>query len=119
LEISPISNFFLKRSSWVLVSLNVGQEAGARGLERPAELLGDLHRGAPQHLRVELVGAALDLLLGLHEQRDQLVARERVAVALGLLGERVVHAGLPVDQSSVDVERDEGDFFGEGHGGRA
>ena len=53
----------------------VGQEAGARGLERPAELLGDLHGGAAQDLGVELVGAALDLLLDLVEQRDQLVAR--------------------------------------------
>ena len=40
----------------------VGQEARARGLERPAEPLGDLDRGAAQDLGVELVGAALDLL---------------------------------------------------------
>ena len=93
----------------------VGQEAGARRLERPAELLGDLHGGPPQHLGVELVGAALDLLLRLHEERDQLVARERVAVLLGFLGESVVDAGLPVDEGAVDIERDEGDFLGQRH----
>ena len=119
LEISPISNFFLK-----LVELGVGllerrpaldrvgQEARARGLQRPAELLGDLHGGAAQDLGVELVGAALDLLLDLVEQRDQLVAVDREAVALGLLRERVVDPGLPVDQGAVDVEGDEGDFLG-------
>ncbi len=93
----------------------VGQEAGARGLERPAELLGDLDGGAAQDLGVELVGPALDVLLGLEEQRDQLVARERVPVLLGFLGERVVGARLPVDQGAVDVERDVGDFLGERH----
>ena len=33
----------------------LGQEARARGLQRPAELLGDLHGGAAQDLGVELV----------------------------------------------------------------
>ena len=93
----------------------VGQEAGARGLERPAELLGDLHGGAAQDLGVELVGAALDLLLGLLEERDQLVAVDREAVALGLLRERLVDPGLPVDEGAVDVEGDEVDFLGERH----
>ena len=93
----------------------VGQEAGARGLERPAELLGDLHGGAAQDLGVELVGAALDLLLRLLEEVDELVARDRVAVLLGLLGERLVDPGVGVDQGSVDVEGDEGDFLGERH----
>ena len=74
----------------------VGQEAGARRLERPAELLGDLDRGAAQHLGVELVGAGLDLLLDLVEQRDQLVALDREAVAVGL-GLNASYA--PVSQS--------------------
>ena len=77
-EISPISNFFAKLLELRVGLLErrpaldrVGQEAGARGLERPAELLGDLHGGAAQDLGVELVGAALDLLLGLVEERDR------------------------------------------------
>src|SRR5215207_5474588 len=93
----------------------VGQEAGARGLERPAELARDLDGRAAQHLRVQLVGARLDLLLGLEEQRYELLARERVAVLVGLLGEGVVDPGLPVDQRPVDVEGDEGDFLGQWH----
>ena len=47
----------------------VGQEARARGLQRPVEAFGDLDRGAPQHLRVELVGASLDFARDLVEQR--------------------------------------------------
>ena len=83
LEISPISNFLAKRSSCVLVSLNGGQrltESGRKpereGSSGQPSSLGDLHGGAAQDLGVELVGAALDLLLGLQEERDQLVARE-------------------------------------------
>jgi hypothetical protein len=53
--------------------------------------------------------------LGLDEERDQLLARQRVAVALGLLGERVEGAGLPVDEGAVDIERDEVDFLGQRH----
>ena len=49
----------------------VGQEARARGLERPLEAFGDLDRRAAQHLGVELVGAALDFARDLVEQRDQ------------------------------------------------
>src|SRR5215213_6231882 len=93
----------------------VRQEAGAGRLEGPAELLGDLDGGPAQDLGVELVGPALDLLLRLHEERDQLVAGERVAVFLGFLGECVVDTRLPVDQGAVDVERDVGDFLGERH----
>ena len=96
LEISPTSNFLAKRSSWVLVSLNGGQritESGRKpdreGFERPAELARDVDRGAAQDLGVELVRSTLDLLLGLDEERDQLLARQRVPVALGLLGEGV------------------------------
>jgi hypothetical protein len=93
----------------------LGEEPGARGLQRPAELARDLHRRAAQDLGVQLVGAGLDLLLGLHEQGDELLAGEGVAVLVGLLGEGVVDPGLPVDQGSVDVERDERDFLGQRH----
>ena len=92
----------------------VGQEARARGLQRPAELLGDLHRGAAQHLGVELVGAGFDLLLDLVEQRQELVALDREAVALGLRAERLVGACVPVDQRPVDVEGDKRDCSSEG-----
>src|SRR3954468_23747820 len=95
----------------------VGEEPGAGGLQRPAELLGDLHGGAPQDLGVQLVGAALDLLLGLLEERDELVAGDGVAVFLGFLRERLVDPGIGVDQGSVHVEGDEGDFFRERHEG--
>src|SRR3712207_8498663 len=47
----------------------VGQEVRARGLQRPPEVARDPHRDAPQHLGVELIGPALDLLLVLQEQR--------------------------------------------------
>ena len=121
-EISPILYFlaiFVEHRVGLLERRpaldRVGQEARARGLERPAELLGDLHRGAPQHLGVELVGAGLDLLLDLVEERDQLVALDREAVALGLGAERVVDAGLPVDQGAVDVEGDERDLLRNRH----
>ncbi len=93
----------------------VGQEAAARGLQRPAELLGDLDGRAAQHLGVELVRARLDLLLDRVEERDQRVAVDREAVALGLLAERVVGARLPVDQGAVDVECDERDVLGKRH----
>ena len=96
----------------------VGQELGAGGLERPAEILGDGDRGAAQHLGVELVGAAHDVALVLQKQGNELVLVDRVAVALGLLDERLVRAFLPVDEGSVDVERHEGDVFGERHESR-
>ena len=53
----------------------VGQELGPRGLELPADLAGDLDRGAAQDLGVELVGAAHDLGLDLEEALDELSAR--------------------------------------------
>ena len=125
-EIRPSSNF-LREAVELRVGLlerrpaadRVREETGARRLERPAELARDLDGGAAQDLGVELVRAALDLLLGLEEERDELLLGERVAVLLGLLGEGVVRAGLPVDQGAVDVEGDEGDFFRERHCGRA
>jgi hypothetical protein len=49
------------------------------------------------------------------EQGDQRVAIDGQALAVGLLLEGVVDAGLPVDQGPVDVERDEFDVLGEGH----
>ena len=88
LEISPVSNFLAIRSSWALVSLN-GVQRGIESGRKPeregsschSSSLGDLDRRPPQHLGVELVGAALDLLRDLEEQRDQLVAIDREAVA--------------------------------------
>src|SRR5215218_10189570 len=91
------------------------EEPRARRLERPAELLGDLDGGAAQDLGVELVGPALDLLLGLEEEREQLGTRQRVAVLVGFLGERVVDTRLPIDEGAVDVEGDVGDFLRERH----
>ena len=45
----------------------VGKELGARGLDLPADLVGGPDRGPPEHLGVELVGAADDLGLDLEE----------------------------------------------------
>ena len=122
LERIPISYFFAKRSSWALVSRKggqaghaVGQEVRARRLEVPAQLRGHAHGGAAQDLGVQLVRAALDLALDLDEARDQHVAVDREAVAVGLLLEGVVDAGLPVDQGAVAVEGDELDVFGKCH----
>ena len=77
LEISPILYFLAIFASTGLVSLNGCQrctESGRKperdGSSGQPELLGDLHRGAAQHLGVELVGPGLDLLLDLVEQRD-------------------------------------------------
>jgi hypothetical protein len=89
----------------------VGQEARARGLQLPLQAFGDLDRGAPEHLGVQLVGTALDFLGDLVKQRDQHVAVDLELVALGLFGERLVDAGLPVDQGSVDIECDERDVL--------
>ena len=121
-ESRPSLYFLASFCSCGLVSLNgcpalhrVGQEARARGLQRPFDAFGDLDRGAPQHLRVELVGAALDFPGDLVEQRDQHGAVDLEAVARGLLGERFVDAGLPVDQRAVDVECDKGDVFRDWH----
>src|SRR5580704_18098399 len=52
------------------------------------------------------------------EQRDQDIAVDLDAVALGLLGERLVDAGLPIDQGAVDVEGDEGDVLWNRHRAR-
>ena len=52
------------------------------------------------------------------EEREQLGAVERDPVALGLLGEGVVDAGLPVDQRAVHIECDEGDVLWERHRAR-
>src|SRR3954468_20909136 len=93
----------------------VGQEARARGLEVPADVLGDAHRGPAQDLGVELVGARHDLALDGEEAIDDVVAVDLDAVARGLLGEGLVGAGLPVDEGAVDVEADEGDVLGNGH----
>jgi hypothetical protein len=57
----------------------------------------------------------LDLALDLDEAGDQLVTVDREAVAVGLLLERLVDAGFPVDQRSVTVEGDELDVFRQGH----
>src|SRR5690606_36321742 len=76
---------------------------------------GDLDGGAPQHLGVELVGPGLDLARDLQEQGDDFVAVDREAVARRLLLERVGYARLPIDESAVDVEGDEGDIAWEGH----
>src|SRR4051794_1507613 len=97
----------------------VRQEAGARRLEGPAEVLGDPHGDPPQDLRVELVGAALDLALVLVEAwQDLLRVLEHEAVAGGLALERLPDARLPVDERAVDVEGDEVDLGREGHGAR-
>jgi len=93
----------------------VGQEPRARGLQRPLDPLGDLERRAAQHLGIELVRAALDLALDLVEQRDDLVAVDREAVARGLLLERVRDPLLPVDEGAVDVEGDPLDTGGQRH----
>ena len=123
LEISPILCFlaiFGQHRVGLLERLpalhRVGQEARSGRLQRPAELLGDLDRGAAQHLGVQLVGAGLDLLLDLVEERDQLVALDREAVALGLGAERLEGAGVPVDQGAVDVEGHKRDCFRNRHG---
>ena len=88
-----------------------GEETGTRRLEVPAELLRHAHGRPAQDLGVELVGAALDLALDVGEQRGQLGAVHREAVALGLLLEGLVGAQLPVDQGAVAVECDEADFL--------
>src|SRR3954451_3004547 len=93
----------------------VGQEARPGGLELPADVLGDAHRGAAQDLGVELVGARHDLALDGEEALDDVVAVDLDAVARRLSGEGVVGAALPVDQRAVDVEGDEGDVLGDGH----
>ena len=93
----------------------VRQEPGPRGLQWPAELLGDLDSGPAQHLGVELVRPGLDLLLDLVKERDQLVALEREPVTHGLGVEGLERAGLPVDQGAVDVEGDKGNVFGDCH----
>ena len=120
-EISPIWYFFLSRSSSAFVSRNGGQDGMlfGRKLERTGSSSqpsssAHAHRRAPQDLGVQLVGAGHDLALGLQEQRDQLVAVDREAVLLGLLLERLVDAGLPVDQGPVDLEADEVRFLGRG-----
>src|SRR6185503_8850007 len=97
----------------------VGQELSARGLELPPELLGSADGRAPQNLRVELVRTALHLVLDLGEQGDQLVPVDRETVAVGLLLESVVRAGLPVDQGAVAVKSDELDFAWKGHASAA
>ena len=51
----------------------------------------------------------------LEEQGDELVLVDRVAVALGLLGEGLVRAVLPVDQRPIDVEGNELDVLGKWH----
>ena len=119
----PSSYFFEKRSSCAFVSRKgaqrghaVRQEVRARGLQLPAELGRHAHGGAAQHLRVELVRAALDVALDVDEARDQHVAVDREAVAVGLLLEGVVDPGLPVDEGAVAVERDEFDVFRKSHG---
>src|SRR3954454_5280258 len=96
-EISPVWYLAASFLTCGLVSLNAGQrwtESGrkpardgsggppgflagrhaTRRHNRPADLLGDAHGDPPQHLRVELVGAALDLALVLVEAGDDLVA---------------------------------------------
>jgi hypothetical protein len=96
----------------------IGQEARARGLERPLEPLGDLDDGAPQDLGVELVRAPFDVTGDLVEHRDELVrVLEREAVAGRFLLERVDDPRLPVDEGPVDVEGDPLDVLGERHEG--
>ena len=121
-ESSPSLYFLESFCSCGLVSLNGFQrwtESGRKperdGSSGQSDAFGDLDRGAPQHLGVELVGAALDLAGDLVEERDQHVAVDLDAVALGLLGERLVDPGLPVDQRAVDVERDECDVLRDRH----
>src|SRR5205085_11877094 len=82
----------------------VGQEARARGLERPADLLGDAHGDTPQHLRVELVGAALELALVLVEAGADLDAvGGRVAASGSLALGRVGDARISGYQPALDV----------------
>src|SRR5579875_379507 len=89
----------------------VGQEARARRLQRPAQLLGDAHGGAPQHLGVELVGPGLDLLGDLMEEGENLIALDGESVTLGFLAERLERAGVPIDQGPIDVEGHKTDCF--------
>ena len=117
-ESSPIWYFFLSRSSSAFVSRKGGHDGMlfGRKLERTGSIsqpssLRDLHRGAAQHLRVELVRAGHDLPLGLEEERDQLIAVDREAVLLGLVLERLVDAGLPVDQRPIDLQAHESDLL--------
>jgi succinyl-CoA synthetase beta subunit len=97
----------------------VGQEAGARRLERPADVLGDPDGHAAQDLGVELVGAAFDLALVLVEAGDDLLRiLDREAVARGLLLKGVEDSLFPIDQGAVDVERYEVDLGRERHAAR-
>ena len=89
----------------------VGQELGPRGLELPADLAGDLDRGAAQDLGVELVGAAHDLGLDLEEAVDELLLVEAEAVLGRPPWERVEDPLLPVDQGAVAVGGDPLDVF--------
>src|SRR5215212_699552 len=93
----------------------IGQEPRAGRLERPLELLRDPHRRAAQDFGVELVGAPLDVLLGLHEERDQPVALDREPVALGFPREGVGDPLLPIDEGPVDVERHPFDLLRQRH----
>ena len=103
-EIRPVWNFLENFVSCGLVSLNgaqrwteSGQEPGARGLERPADVLGDPHGDAAQDLGVQLVGAALDLALVLVEAGDDLVAVVDREAVLGRLSAKASYT--PVSQS--------------------
>src|SRR5690606_42128322 len=58
--------------------------------------------GLPQHLGVQLIGAALDLVGVLEEEVDDLLAVDLDAVLLGLLLEGVGDAVLPIDQGAVE-----------------
>ena len=55
---------------------------------------------------------ALDLSLNLDEAGNQRVAIDGEPVAVGLLLEGLVHAGFPVDEGAVAVERHELNVFG-------
>jgi hypothetical protein len=89
----------------------VGQELGAGGFNRPVDLLGGLHRGAAQHLRVELVRARHDLCLDLEETVEERALVDGEPIAVGLPLEGVADALLPVDQSAVAIRRHPLDVF--------
>jgi hypothetical protein len=92
---------------WLPRRKTVGEKIGAFGYQRPADDRGNAHGRVAKDVAIRTIGLRLDAVLGLGIRAQHSVTCQRHAVRRSGGDERIRDAGLPIDERSVAVERDD------------